>query len=190
MFIAISFIGILLIASPVLAEIHFPSTEQFSEIYLLGPNQMATDIPFNVNTSQTYTVYLGVGNHLDSSAYYVSYVKIRNQTESFPSEKDQTPSSLSPVHEYRLFLENNQNLTYPLVFSFKNVDFSNNQAVVKTLSINGLDINLSEPSQFDSENQGYYYQFIVELWAVNPLSTVTQYQNRYVYFWVNVTSPV
>ena len=71
-FVAVGLIGVLLIASPAIAgAIRLPGGEQFSELYLLGPNQMAENYPYNIAVGQNYSVYVNVGNHLGSSAYYV-----------------------------------------------------------------------------------------------------------------------
>ena len=52
-FVVIGLIGVLLIATPALAGfIHLPGGEQFSELYLLGPNQMAENYPFNIAVDQ------------------------------------------------------------------------------------------------------------------------------------------
>ena len=68
--IAVGLIGVLIAASPLLAMImHLPSGEKFSELYVLGPAHMAEDYPFSVAEGQSYSVYVGVGNHLGSSAY-------------------------------------------------------------------------------------------------------------------------
>ena len=45
-FVAVGLIGALLIASPLLAgAIRLPGGEQFSELYLLGPDLMAENYP-------------------------------------------------------------------------------------------------------------------------------------------------
>jgi hypothetical protein len=184
-------IGILLIASPLIAElINVPDGEKFSELYLLGPEQMAQNLPFNVVADQNYTIYMGVGNHLDASTYYFCYVKLRNQIEPLPNEIAGTPSSLDPLYEYRSLVQNEINWTVPLTFSLTGISTFNNQTFLQSLSINNQKFNVDKTAQFDHNNNGYYYQIFVELWAYNPDSNALQYQNRYVYFWLNATSTV
>ena len=182
-------IGILLISSPVLAAlIHLPGGEQFSELYLLGPEQMAQNMPFNVVANQDYTVYLGVGNHLGASTYYVCYVKLRNQTDPLPDQTEGTPSSLAPLYEYRPLIQNGANWTEPLTFSLSGISTSNDQTLLQSITINNEKLNVDKIAQLDQDNNGYYYALLVELWAVNATSNALQYQNRYVYFWLNATS--
>jgi uncharacterized membrane protein len=121
-------IGILLIASPVIADIiNVPGGENLSELYLLGPEQMAQNLPFNVVADQNYTVYLGVGNHLGASTYYFCYVKLRNQIEPLPSETAGTSSSLAPLYDYRSLIQNEANWTEPLTFSLTGISTFNSQ---------------------------------------------------------------
>lgn len=189
-FTAVGLIGILLIASPVLAEIlEFPTGEQFSELYLLGADQMAQDIPFNIKLDQNYTVYLGVGNHLGTATYYIFEVKLRNQTEPSPNSDIHTESSLPTIYEYRAIVQNGENYTAPLTFFVPSVSVSNDQTKLQSVAINGVEFTVNKVAQYDQENNGYYYQLFVELWAYNPSDISTSYQNRWVYFWFNITSP-
>ena len=101
-FIAVGLIGVLLIASPAIAgAIHAPGGAAFSELDLLGPEQMAQNYPSNIAVGQNYSVYVNVGNHLGSSGYYVLYVKLANETDQLPNSTIATPSPLQPLYEYR-----------------------------------------------------------------------------------------
>ena len=168
--------------------ISFPSSEQFSELSILGPNKMATDIPSNIIVGQNYSLYLGVGNHLDSSAYYICYIKLRNQTDPLPDSTTQSASPLVPLYEYRVFLQNGSNWTSPLTFSLPTLIISNNQSLLPEIVINNKPFSVDKLAQFDETNKGYYYQLFIELWAFNTSSQTLNYQDRYVYFWLNTTS--
>lgn len=182
--------GVLLIASPVIGDIvHFPEGEQFSEIFLLGPEKMAQDIPFNIVPGQNYSVYLGVGNYMGEATYYVCKVKLRNQTELSPNSDTQTASPLQTLYEYHYVIKNGENCTEPLTFSISAVSQDENMVVLQSITINNVDFNVDKIAQYDPDNDGYYYQLFVELWAYNSASEVTQYQNRWVFFWFKIASP-
>jgi hypothetical protein len=184
-FAAVCLIGVLLIASPALAEvIRLPGGEAFSELFLLGPEKTAQNIPFDIETAKDYTVYLGAGNHLGASAHYLCYIKLRNQTDSLPNEETATPSSLDPLYEYQVVLQDDMNWTAPLTFSLSNLQVANNQSVLESITINDLTFDVHKAAVYDQENDGYYYQLLVELWAFNPSSHSFEYQNRFVYFWL------
>src|SRR5665647_561615 len=85
-FIAAALIGVLLIASyAIIWAIRPPGGEAFSELYLLGPEQMAQNYPFNIAVNQNYSVYVNVANHLGDTANYVLYVKLANATDQLPN---------------------------------------------------------------------------------------------------------
>lgn len=188
-FIVAGLIGVLLFASPTLSlVVHLPGGEKFSELWVLGPGLMAEDYPFNVKADESYLVYLGVGNHMGSSTYYVVYVKFGNETDALPNDTAAMPSPLPPLYEYRLFLRDNENWTAPLDFSFSDVTFSNDTCTVKALTMNNVTFNVNSSTVWDMESQGYFYQLFTELWAYNADSNTVTYNNRFVSLWLNQTS--
>ena len=187
-FASVGLIGVLLFASPTLGLVlRLPSGEKFSELWVLGPGHMAEDYPFNVKAGEDYLVYVGVGNHMGSSAYYVVYVKFRNQTESLSNATAGTPSPLPPLFEFRLFIEDGKSWETPLRFSFSNVSFSENRSFVGSLMINGVTFNVDKSASWDVENNGYYYQLFMELWIYNVESSDFEFHNRFVGLWLNMT---
>lgn len=188
-FTAVGLIGILVIACPVLANIlQIPSSEQYSELYVLGPDKLAQSLPSNILPDQNYTVYLGIGNHLGTFTYYVGYVYLRNQTGTLPNATTGAPSSTPALYEYRMFANDGLNSTFPLTFSLSDVSFFNNQSIIGSITLNGKKVLINNAAQLDQENNGYYYQIFIELWAFNTASGTFEYQNRFVYFWFNVTT--
>ena len=59
---------------------------------------MAENYLFNVAIGQNYSVYVGVGNHMGSSVYYVLYAKFSNQTDQMPNVTAGTPNPLQPLY--------------------------------------------------------------------------------------------
>lgn len=190
-FVAVGLIGVLLFASPVLSlVVRLPSGEKFSELWVLGRGHMAEDYPLNVREDESYLVYVGVGNHLGSSAYYVLYVKFRNETEPLPNATAGMPSVLPPLYTYRVFIEDNSSSEFPLAFSFSNVSFSNNQSNVGNLAVNGVSSSVNISASWDAVKNGYYYQLFIELWIYDPVSNGFSFHNRFVNRWLNMTASI
>jgi len=161
--------------------------ERFSELWVLGPGRMAEDYPFNVKAGESYLIYVGVGNHMGSSAYYVIYVKFRSQIEPLPNATAGTPSPLPPLFEFRLSIEDGKSWDAPVTFSFSDVSFSENITRVGKLTVNGVCFNADKSVPWDSENKGYYYQLFLELWIYSLESESFQFHNRFVGIWLNMT---
>ena len=161
--------------------------ERFSELWVLGPGHMAEDYPFNVSVDESYLVYVGVGNHMGSSVYYVVCVKFRNQSEALPNATAGTPSPLSPLYEYHVFVEDGETWEAPLTFSFSGVSFLENRSLVGSLAINDVAFDVDKMASWDAENDGYYYQLFVELWIYSAESDEFQYHDRFVTRWLNMT---
>jgi hypothetical protein len=177
-----------LFASPVIGLlIKLPAGEHFSELYLLGSKHMAENYPFNVDLSQNNSVFIGVTNHLDSSAYYVLYVKLKNQTDLFPNATNITPSLVSPLFEYRFFAQNGGNCEFPLNFSVSTYAFAENQSFVKVLTINNIAFNVDKSTTWDASSSRFPYQLLFELWMYNVQTHSVEYNNRYLTLQLNLS---
>lgn len=177
----------LIAITPILSLlIRFPSGERFSEIWILGSDHMAEDYPFNIVRNDTYTLYVGVCNHMGESMYYVVYVKFRNQTEPLPNITEGTPSSLPAIHEYRFVISDGEVWETKVTFSF---DFDN-ASLVKSITIDNRTITVNKYSLWDSENKGYYYQLFFELWIYNLDEEDFCFHNRFVGIWLNMSNAV
>jgi hypothetical protein len=189
MFCVVGLAGVLLLASPTLSFVwHLPGGERFSEFWILGPGHMAEDYPFNVKADELYSIYVGVANHMGSSSYYTAYVKFRTQSEPLPNVTAGTPSPLSPLYEYRAFLEDGATWEVPLTFSFSGVSFFNNQSLVTSLTVDDHAFGVDKSASWDGENNGYYYQLFLELWIYQVGSDAFEFHNRFVGLWLNMTS--
>jgi len=187
-FAAVGLVGVLLFATPALSlVVYLPSGEKFSELWVLGSGHMAEDYPFNVRENESCLVYLGIDNHLSSSAYYEVIVKFANQSESLPDATAGVPSSLPGLYEYRVFLQDGQSWEQPLTFSFFQVSAEQNRSVVGGLRMNGVPISVDRPAAWDDEAEGYFYELFMELWIYNVASNTFQFHNRFVGLWLNIT---
>lgn len=180
---------VLLAASPALSlVVSFPSGgESFSELWLLGPNRMMEDYPFNVQTGESYNLFLGVGNHIGHSAYYLVYAKFRNQSQPLPNASSSEPNPLASVYEFQFFVADGETWESPLTFAFLKVSLQGDSLFVGGVAINGVPFSVGGFSLWDSENSGFYYQLFFELWLYNRTSQSFQYHDRFVGIWLNMT---
>ena len=190
-FVAVGLIGVLLISTPALASfIHPPGDDRFSELYLLGPNQKATNYPYNIGVGQNYTVYVGVGDELGSSVYYTLYVKFGNKTDQMPDVALGRPSSLPPLYEYRFSLQNGANWMSLLTFSVSNASIVGNNSQISTLQINGDTFKVDKTATRASNGTTFTYQLLFELWIYNVQTESVEFNNRYVDLQLNLTKTV
>jgi len=190
MFIVAGLIGVLLCASPALSLVlHLPMGEKFSELWILGPEHMAENYAPNIRAGESYLVYVDVANHMRSSAYYVVYIKFRNQSEPLPNSTLGTPSSLEPLYEYRAFLRSDETWEATLDFSVFNVSFSENRTHVGILRINDVAFSVGKSALWDADLMGCYYQLFIELWIYDSEANAVQFHNRSVGLWLNMTIP-
>lgn len=164
-----------------------PVGEAFSELYILGPDHMFDGIPFNVKVGVTYSLYLGVGNHMGSSCYYTCFVKLRNETEPLPDAKLGAPSSLPALYEFRSFIKDEEYWESPLTFKVKELVFANGVSYLSGITINGQDFQVNTSSAWNTNKTGFYYGLFVELWTFNAISGSSEFHNRSVYLSLNMT---
>ena len=187
-FLLLSLAGALAISTPALAVVvPTVASEKFSELYILGPNRMAEDYPFNVKANESYNVFLGIGNHIGSSSYYALYVKLRSRDEPLPNSTVETPSPLPALYEYKVILSEGEVWEKPLSFSFNGLSFNENSCLVETLTINGLKQQVNKLVLWDPENKGYYLELFFELWIYNSETNAFTFHNRFVGIWLNMT---
>ncbi len=180
-------LGLIILLPTLVSVVALPSGEKFSELWMLGQNGMAGDYPSNVKENAVYLVYLGVGNHIGSSAYYVLDVKMRSQNEPLPNFTTGLASPLPTLYEYRLFVAENASAEVPLTFQVSRVTFFGDRAFVGDLVVNGVSFAVDKTISWDSEKSGYYFQLFMELWIYDFGSDGFSYTNRFVNRWLNVT---
>ena len=191
LFVAVTGILVLLVASPALSRLLvFPRTDYFTELWILDSNHKAENYPFNVARNQSYNVFLGIGNHLGYCSYYLIEVKFRNQTQSAPNSFNRTCSSLPALYNITVFVADEGTRELPFGFSFEyeygemfsGVKFSN-------LTLNGVNLDLSNYAiKWDSGKKVFLGNLFFELWIYNSTMSSFQYHERSVGLWFNMTT--
>lgn len=76
----------------------------------------------------------------------------------------------------------------PLAFSILGASRTGNSALVSDISINDVVFSVDSSTIWDTENNGFRYEIFLELWLYNTTSMSFQYHNRFVGFWLNMTT--
>jgi len=190
LFVVVSGILILLVASPALSRLLvFPRTEFFTEFWILDSNHGTRDYPFNVTLTRDYNVFLGIANRLGYCAYYSVEVKFRNQTQSAPSRFNHTSSSLPALCNISAFVADQGVLEQPLTLSFVyQYNESLSRVELRSLELNGVESNLNNTTiDWDLKENGFRGVLFFELWIYNGTSSSFQYHDRFLSLRLNMT---
>jgi uncharacterized membrane protein len=187
LFLLAGLAGILTLSSPMLMLlVPRPASEQFSELYVLGPNRMVENYPLGIEAGITYTIHLGIANYMGVASQYLLTVKLRNPTEHLPNSTLHMPSDLPPIIAYRVFLGDHETWEKPLNFSLQNISFREDQCSVETISLDGLLHNVEKQITPDQEDADYFLELFFELWILDPEVQALSFHNRWVGLWLNV----
>jgi uncharacterized membrane protein len=160
--------------------------ESFSELWLLGPNGLAADYPVTVRSGDSFDLYLGVGNHLGHSTYYLVYVKFSGQPQLLPNLSTSGSSPLLSVYEFQLFVADNEVWESPVTVELLGATVQDDVLVVESLAVNGKVFQVDCSATWNSEYNGFYFNLFFELWLYNSTSSSFQFHNRFVGLWLNV----
>lgn len=187
-FTATTLVLMLIATSPTLAMIvHVPkASEPFSELWVLSPNHTLEDYPYNITLSEQATFFVGVANHLGRSAYYMVYVKLRNQSQPLPDANTTTPSPVSPLYEFHLFLQDGEMWENSVSFAILNATRANNTAILERVSINDVFFEGNYTADLDAQKHGFFYQLFFELWLYDTSLRTFQYHNRFGSAWMRL----
>ncbi len=187
-FLFCTVLGFVIFLPTLSAIITLPSGEDFSELWLLGPNHIIENESFDISTTTPFSVYLGVANKMGALEFYRIYVKLGNLSDPLPNRADGLPSPLQPIFDYNLLLENGEESEREFIFSFEDVLFEENVCRISRLSINGNDVQVDKTVVWDEVNGGFNCPLIFELWIYNITTSDFQFHNRSVWFWITLNT--
>jgi len=183
-------LGLALVAASPVVGVVVPfggGSERFSEFWLLDAWNRTEYYPFVVGVGEVYRVFVGVGNHMGGSEYYMVNVKFRNGTQSLPDIDGSLPSSLSPLYEFRFFVGEGEVWESPVTFWFEDVVVEGDVLVVGDVTINGVSFPVDASAVWDSEDGGYFFQLFFELWRYDVELDSFGFDDRFVGLWLNMT---
>jgi hypothetical protein len=180
----------LVAASPVLGLI-LPEvgSQQFSELWLLGPDHMIDCLPSTIAAGEVYSVFLGVENNMGGSEYYRLYVKLGNSSEFLPDIGGGVPSALYPIYEYQFFTDDCGVWETAVSFGFFDVVVEGDVLVVGDVTIDGLSFPVDSSAAWDSEGGRYFFVLFFELWRYDVEYDMFRFDDRFVGLWLNITAP-
>ena len=180
--ISIGLIGALLIAAPAISGLpSLPQGEHFSELYLLGPERMAQGYPRDIVPNKNYTIYFDVVNHVGSSAYYLVYIKLLNDSDSFPDITSGQASPTQTLYTNRFLISDEHAVEIPLTFSISNTTEINKQLTIGNLHLNSENTIINKAAAWNSTTLEYQYKLLFELFIYNSQSHTVVFDNRFVY---------
>ena len=137
--------------------------ERFLSISTLGSNMMAEDYYPNgksiIDRGDRVTWYLNVYNRMGDVEYVSVRIKLLNSTDVTPNDSSHIPSPMNTISETKKTLTNNSTWTIPLHWTITEVDKVQDHNVIKSLEINGVDID-----DINVRDSSGTFRMIVELW--------------------------
>jgi len=183
-------LGFIIFLPAIFSVIGLSASEEFSQLWLLGPNHIIDNSGFDVSTAKPFSVYVGVSNNMVDLMFYRVHVKLGNLSDPLPNRAAGLPSSLKPIFEYNLFLESGEEIEKELIFSFEDVSFEDNMCHISRLSIDNNDVQVDKIVVMDQLKGGFNCHLIFELWIYNTTTSDFQFHNRSVWFWINLTASI
>ena len=179
----------LAIASPAIAEI-LPqrNPELFSELWLLGPDHKAEGYPFNVSAGEDYGVFVGVGNQMTETEYYMVYVKLCNTTDPSLDVNASIPSSCEPLYEYKSFIGSGKTWETYVTFRFEDVVVAGDVLSVGNFVINDTTFPIGVSTTWNSDGKGFIFELSFELWLYDVVNDSFQFDDRFVSLFLNMTN--
>jgi len=172
-------------------------TEQFMELYVLGPNQLVAGYypnnrP-NLHIGEQLVWYLGVTNNMGSVQFISIVVKLSNQTIQPPNDTLALESPAPSVMEFDRFVQDNGTWLTPFTWSISNATSGGGVTHILVLHINNETFQVPNWSA----THGYNFRFIFELWTWQTAGNEFEFgwtangksQAAWLQIWFNMTTP-
>jgi hypothetical protein len=184
LFFGVALVLTLVVASPAFTTVlsFQDSSGQFTELWLLGPDHITDNYPFEVGAGETYKIFVDVANHIGHSEYYLIKVKFGNITQSSLENGGSKPSSLSPLYEFQLVVDDENICESSVDFEFQDLSFIENSVTVGDIVINGISFPVDASASWDS-----YFKLFFELWRYDVGTNDFTFTGQFVGIRLDVT---
>ena len=117
--------------------------ERFSEFYILGENQTATDYPDQIIAGQNYPMYIGVGNHeYRNMTYTIETWMLRTEFDNVTNTSH--IMAMDPIDRLSLTLAHNETTIIPYNLSVKKTGYNRVEFLLFNESVPGLEVTGSD----------------------------------------------
>ncbi len=138
--------------------------QSFLSISTLGSNMsMENYYPGETSTisvGDNVSWYINVYNRMGEPEYLSVRVKLLNSTHESPDVVMNLASPEHHIFEIKQLLMNNSTWTVPLSWTPTGIEKQGNYAVIRSLNINGMDVNDLNVRSADGNN----FRMVIELW--------------------------
>jgi len=147
--------------------------EKFFELYVLGPNKLASSYyPHNssfITIGEPVTWYLEVHNEMGSIQFIDLRIKLGNETISPPNDTTASPSPAPLVTEIKRFIPDNATWELPFIWQILNFTTSSRGYSHVQFMIGNTTYSLENAPGCSSHNS-CKFRLIFELWTWNIAS--------------------
>ena len=144
--------------------------ESFFQLYVLGPNGMASDYyPNNsayITVGEPVTWYIGVSNQMGSMQFVDIRIKLGNQTIDPPNDTTASPSPAPLVAEFERFIQDNGTIEIPFVWKILNFTSQSGRPRLLQLQIDNATYSIQN-SPMCSSFSSCRLRLVFELWTWN-----------------------
>lgn len=163
-FLAI-FVSLLIIS----LSVTYVASESRARQSFLGINTLGSNMAMEnyypgetsmVNVGDNISWYVNVYNRMGEPEYLSVRVKLLNSTHENPDAVRNIPSPEDHIFETKQLLMNNSTWTIPLSWTLTEIEKQENYAVIRSLTMNGMDVNDLNVRSADGNN----FRMVIELW--------------------------
>jgi hypothetical protein len=173
---------LVLLSTFIAIVIFFPfNSEKYSEIWLLGENRVANNLPYSIEGN--HMIYVGVANHRGVEESYLVSLKIRDVVQARSDSSSSGPSSSPSIHDFSLVVNDHDFVELPIELSFGDFDVENESLVLGDITLNDVVYSIDKTILKDEDL--FSVQLLFELWRFDELSADYVFQNLSVSFWLH-----
>lgn len=169
----------ILIAPFLSTSFQLANDEPFTELWLLGPEHVAENYPYNITSNQDYAIYLGVCNQLNEAAEYSIRIKLCDSNFQLPNSSSGEFSSSPSVEQFDFNLSYDETWEQRVNFEINYDLVQQNLTQIESININGKTFSLNQNLPLVSNQDSFNVILVFELWSKTGSDNTFEYSNQY-----------